>query len=216
MAIFTRTTGLLINKFDEFLDNVEVGLLVFREGIKSYVNGDMETFGRHLKKIGILEESADKLQREIENDMIVHSILPKHRVEVFRLLDKTDEIIDTTKHSLTEFSVELPHIPEDLKNDFLRLTEASASAGDALIPAIRTYFTTPYLVRDMLNKVYFFEDETDRLSIEIKTRVFQQMPELELARKAHLRYILHHIESISDQSQLVADLLTGMAIRVIM
>jgi uncharacterized protein Yka (UPF0111/DUF47 family) len=98
----------------------------------------------------------------------------------------------------------------------LRLTEASASAGDCLIPAIRTYFTTPYLVRDMLNKVYFFEDETDRLSIEIKTKVFQQMPELELARKAHLRYILHHIESISDKSQLVADLLTGMAIRVIM
>ena len=39
MAIFTRTTGLLINKFDEFLDNVEVGLLVFREGIKSYEIG---------------------------------------------------------------------------------------------------------------------------------------------------------------------------------
>ncbi len=216
MAIFKRTSGLLINKFDEFLDNVEVGLLVFREGIKSYLHGDMEALNRHLRKIEALEENADKLQREIENDMIVHSILPKERVEVFRLLDRTDEIIDTTKHSLTEFTVEVPDIPESLKADFIRLTEASASAGDELIPAIRTYFTTPYLVRDKLIKVYFFENETDRLSTEIKTRIFQQMPELDLARKAHLRYILHHIEGISDKAQAVADLLTAMAIKVIM
>lgn len=216
MALFTRTTGLLINKFDEFLDNVEVGLLVFREGIRSYMAGDMEAFRRHLRKVEDLEAAADKLQREIENDMIVHSILPKHRVEVFKLLDRTDEIIDTAKHSLTEWGVEMPEIPESLKPDFLRLTEASASAGDELIPAIRTYFTTPYLVRDKLIKVYFFEDETDKLSVEIKTKIFQQMPELELARKSHLRYVLHHIESISDKAQICADLLTGMAIRVIM
>lgn len=216
MALFTRTTGLLINKFDEFLDNVEVGLLVFREGIKSYLVGDMEGLTRHLRKIEALEENADKLQKEIENDMIVHSILPKDRVEVFKLLDRTDEIIDTTKHSLTEFYVEVPDIPDSLKNDFIRLVEVSANAGEELIPAIRTYFTTPYLVRDKLNKVYFFEDETDKLSIEIKVKVFQQMPELELARKAHLRYVLHHIESISDRAQDVADLLNGMAIKVIM
>ncbi|MBE0676909.1 MAG: DUF47 family protein [Bacteroidales bacterium] len=216
MALFTRTTGLLINKFDEFLDNVEVGLLVFREGIRSYMAGDMEAFRRHLRKVEDLEAAADKLQREIENDMIVHSILPKHRVEVFKLLDRTDEIIDTAKHSLTEWGVEMPEIPESLKPDFLRLTEASASAGDELIPAIRTYFTTPYLVRDKLTKVYFFEDETDKLSVEIKTKIFQHMPELDLARKSHLRYVLHHIESISDKAQICADLLTGMAIRVIM
>ncbi len=216
MAIFKRTSGMLINKFDEFLDNVEVGLLVFREGIKSYLHGDMDSLNRHLRKIEALEESADRLQREIENDMIIHSILPKERVEVFRLLDSTDEILDTTKHSLTEFVVEIPDIPDSLKDDVLRLTDASVSAGDELIPAIRTYFTTPYMVRDKLLKVYFFENETDRLSIEIKTRIFQQMPELELQRKAHLRYILHHIESISDRAQAVADLLNGMAIKVIM
>ncbi|MFO7573583.1 MAG: DUF47 family protein [Bacteroidales bacterium] len=216
MAIFKRTSGMLINKFDEFLDNVEVGLLVFREGIKSYLHDDMEALNRHLMKIEALEEGADKLQREIENDMIVHSILPKERVEVFKLLDQTDEIIDTTKHSLTEFVVEMPEIPGSLKDDFMRLTEVSVSAGEELIPAIRTYFTTPYLVRDKLIKVYFFENEADRLSTEIKTRIFQQMPELDLARKAHLRYILHHIERISDCAQTVADLLTGMAIKVIM
>lgn len=216
MPIFTNTTGLLINKFDEFLDNVEVGLLVFREGIKSFLQGDMEAFKRHLQKITDLEAGADKLKREIGNDLIVHSILPKQRVELFKLLEIIDEILNTTKHSLTEFKVEIPNIPDDLKKDFLRITEASANAGEELIPAIRTYFTTPYLVRDKLVKVYFFEDETDKLSIEIKTKIFQQMPELELARKSHLRYVLHHIESISDKAEDVADLLTSMAIRVIM
>jgi uncharacterized protein Yka (UPF0111/DUF47 family) len=41
------------------------------------------------------------------------------------------------------------------------------------------------------------------------------MPELDLAHKAHLRYILHHIENISDIAQKAADLLAAMAIKVI-
>jgi len=42
------------------------------------------------------------------------------------------------------------------------------------------------------------------------------MPELELAQKAHLRYIIHHIEKISDLAQKAADLLSAMAIKIIM
>jgi uncharacterized protein Yka (UPF0111/DUF47 family) len=41
------------------------------------------------------------------------------------------------------------------------------------------------------------------------------MPELDLAQKAHLRYIIHHIESVSDLAQKAADLLSGMAIKIL-
>ena len=216
MAVFTRTTKNLIIKIDEFIDNVDLGILVFREGIKSYLNKNMEDFERHLQKVDTLESNADKLQRSIENEMITHSILPQHRAEVFKLIDELDEIIDTVKSSLNEINIELPDIPSLLNNGFISLVETSANTAEELIPAARAYFRAPYTVREKLLKVYYFESETDKISRSIKKNIFQDMKELDLAHKAHLRHIIHHIENISDQAQKAADHLAGMAIRIIM
>src|SRR5664280_587887 len=105
MPVFTRTTRNLIIKIDEFFDDIDLGLLVFREGIKAYLEKDMDAFLRHLQKVDWLENNADRLQREIENEMITHSILPQHRSEVSTLIDELDEIIDALKSSLNEINI---------------------------------------------------------------------------------------------------------------
>lgn len=216
MALFTRTTKNLILKIDEFFDNIDLGLLVFREGIISYLNKDFEAFHRHIEKIESLESNADRLQRSIGNEMITHSILPQHRAEVSTLIDQMDEIIDTIKSSLNEFSIEMPEIPDVLRHDFENIMEASVSAGEELIPAARAYFKAPFTVREKLLRVYYFESEADKLSRSTRRVIFQEMNELDLAQKAHLRYIIHHIEKISDLAQGAADLLSIMAIKIIL
>jgi len=216
MALFTRTTKNLILKIDEFFDNIDIGLLVFREGVKAYIDKDMESFNRHVQKVEALEKSADMLQRSIENEMITHSILPQHRAEVTTLIDVLDEIIDSIKSTLNEFSIEMPDIPYSLKHNFISIMESSVCAGEELIPAARAYFKAPYTVREKLLKVYYFESETDKISRFTQRIVFQDMKELDLAHKAHLRYIIHHIEKISDTAQKAADLLSAMAIKIVM
>src|SRR4030042_2089197 len=215
MALFKRTTRDLIIRIDEFFDNVELGLLVVRESMKSYIDKDMEGFSRHLKKVDTLESNADKLQRSIENEMITHSTLPQHREEVTKLIDELDEILDTVKKSLNEFIIEMPEIPSALGKDIISLADSSVSAAEELIPAARAYFITPYTVREKLLKVYYFESETDKIALRIKKRIFQEMNEIDLAHKAHLRYIIHNIENISDMAQKAADRLAGMAIKII-
>lgn len=216
MPVFTRTTRNLIIKIEEFFDDIDLGLLVFREGIKAYLEKDMHSFERHLQKVDSLENNADRLQREIENEMITHSILPQHRSEVSALIDQLDEIIDAVKSSLNEINIELPDIPASLNKNFISITETSINAAEELIPAARAYFKAPYTVREKLLKVYYFESETDKLALGAKKIIFQEMKELDLAHKAHLRYIIHHIENISDLAQKAADLLSGMAIKIVM
>ena len=216
MAVFTRTTKNIILKIDEFFDNVDLGLLVFREGIRSYLDKDMDAFERHLQKVDSLESNADKLQRAIENEMITHSILPQHRAEVSTLIDQLDEIIDAVKSTLNEISIEVPEIPASLNKSIISLTETSVNSAEELMPAARAYFKAPYTVREKLLKVYYFESETDKISFQTKRVIFQEMNELDLAHKAHLRYIIHHIENISDLAQKAADLLSGMAIKIMM
>jgi len=216
MAVFTRTTRNLILKIEEFFDNIDLGLLVFREGVKAYLEKDMEAFNRHLEKAELLESNADKLQRSIENEMITHSILPQHRGEVSSLIDVLDEIIDTVKSTLNEFSIELPDIPASLNHNFISIMEASVSAGEELIPAARAYFKSPYTVREKLLKVYYYESETDKVSRGTARIIFQEMNDMDLAHKSHLRYIIQHIENISDNAQKAADLLSAMAIKTVM
>jgi len=216
MAVFTRTTKNLILKIDEFFDNIDLGLLVFREGVKAYLEKDMEAFNRHLLKIELLESNADKLQRSIENEMITHSILPQHRSEVSSLIDVLDEIIDTIKATINDFGIEMPDIPPSLNHNFISITEASVCAGEELMPAARAYFKSPYNVREKLLKVYYFESETDKVSRNTTKIIFQEMKELDLAQKSHLRYIIQHIENISDNAQKAADLLSAMAIKIVM
>ena len=181
MPVFTRTTKNLIIKIDEFFDDIDLGLLVFREGIKAYLDKDMDAFQRHLQKVDNLENNADRLQRAIENEMITHSILPQHRSEVSTLIDELDEIIDALKSSLNEINIEMPDIPSSLNKSLISLAETSVSAAEELIPAARAYFKAPYTVREKLLKVYYFESETDKLSCSIKKVIFQQMDELDLA-----------------------------------
>jgi hypothetical protein len=216
MAVFTRTTKNLILKIEEFFDNIDLGLLVFREGVKAYLEKDMEAFNRHLEKAELLESNADKLQRSIENEMITHSILPQHRGEVSSLIDVLDEIIDTVKSTLNEFSIEMPDIPASLNHNFISIMEASVSAGEELIPAARAYFKSPYTVREKLLKVYYYESETDKVSRGTARIIFQEMNDMDLAHKSHLRYIIQHIENISDNAQKAADLLSAMAIKTVM
>jgi uncharacterized protein len=216
MPVFTRTTKNLILKIDEFFDNIDLGLLVFREGIRAYLDKDTEAFERHLQKVDSLESNADKLQRAIENEMITHSILPQHRAEVSTLIDQLDEIIDAVKSTLNEISIEVPDIPPSLNKNIISLAETSINSAEELMPAARAYFKAPYTVREKLLKVYYFESETDKISFQTKKIIFQEMSELDLAHKAHLRYIIHHIENISDLAQKAADLLSGMAIKIMM
>ncbi len=213
MSLFTRATRELTVRIDDFFDTIEIGILIFKEGIKAYVKGDKEAFANHLARIDDLEAKADKLQRGIENDMIVHSVLPQQRSEMVTLLWQMDEIIDTAKKSLNEFYVEIPFIPPSLANDFISLAEVSGSAAEELIPAARAFFREPHLVREKLIKVYFYERETDKAGFQLKKKVFHEMDDLHLSNKAHIRYITHHIENISDAAQAAADLLGSMAIR---
>ena len=216
MAVFTRHTKKIIIKIDDFFDIVEEGLLIFKEGVRSYLQNDMISFESHLVRIDKLESRADQLQKEIENNMIIHTILPQHRAEVATLIEDIDDLIDTTKEILKQFDVEIPSIPEELHKDFISLTEVAVMAGEELIPAARLFFKEPHKVRNQLNKVYFYERECDNISNKIKKYIFHEMKSLDLSHKSHLRYFTHHIERLSDYAESVADLLSSMAIRVVM
>lgn len=198
---------------DDFLNTIDEGGLVFKEGVKNYLAGFREHFLENLKQLSTLENKADSSRRQVENILYTKSLMPQLRGDVMRLLEVMDNIIDLAKMSLFQFDVEVPHIPEALHTDLIKLTELSVASIESLIPAARDYFRAPEQVKDKIHRVFFYEKEADKLADAIKRKVFQNMPELSLSQKFHLRYFTLHIESLSDAAQQAAEMLSIMAIK---
>ncbi len=202
-----------IKQIDQFLDKVDEGNLIFKEGVRNYLNGNRESFLDNLRTISSLESDADILRRKIENTLYTQSLMPQLRGDIMRLLEELDNIIDLAKHNLFQFDVEVPYVPTELNQELIRLTELSVAAVESLIPAARSYFRDPDAIKENLHRVYLFEKEVDKMADSIKRKVFQEMQGLKLSEKFHLRYFTLHIESLSDKAQQAADLLNIMAIK---
>jgi predicted phosphate transport protein (TIGR00153 family) len=199
------------SKIDEFFDTVAEGALVFRAGVHSYLKGDSEAFGNAIVSIDKLESQADKLSREVEAHLYSHSLIPEHRGDVLGLLENTDNIIDTIKSCLGQFSVESPDVPEEYHEGYRKLAEAGCEAVEAVIVSARAFFKDVKSVKDNLYKVHHFEKEADGISDRLKRSIFNS--DMELAQKIHLRYFALNVEKVSDRAEEVADRLAIYAIK---
>lgn len=213
MAILFKTANKVISEINQFLDSIDRGALVFKQGVNNYLNKENSKFLKNIEDILDLETDADRRRKDIENEFYIHSLLPQFRGDVVALLEKLDDIIDTAKENLLQFDVENPKIPIELNNDFINLTNSSVLAVESVIPAARAYFNDVHTVKDKLHRVYYYEREADKLADHIKRRLFKELNNLHLSEKIHLRYFALHIERLSDAAQEVADLLTLMAIK---
>jgi predicted phosphate transport protein (TIGR00153 family) len=212
MAILFRSSKALQAAVDEYLDTISKGVLTFQMGVKNYLDQDETNFESHIKLIDELEGNADLLRRNIENDLYSHSLIPEHRGDVLGLLESIDNLIDTAKSTLIQFAVEQPYIPEVLSPEYKTLTDMSVASAEHIVKATRAFFKDVRMVGDYSHKVYFYEKEVDTISDRIKRNVFRR-EDLELCQKMHLRYFAHHIESLSDEAEKVADRLSIYTIK---
>ncbi len=214
MSLLYKNVKQLVFDIDIFIDTVEQGVLVFKEGVINYLNDEKTSFADKIVQIDKLEASADKLQRKIDDEFYRHSILPQNASDIEGMLDKIDEIIDISKDNLYQFDDELPYVPKELRHDYIRLVDTSVEAALNVFPAARAFFREPLKVKEMLAKVYFYEKEADKISRNIKRRLFHDMKDLQLSQKIHLRYFALHIETLSDKAERLADNLSILALKM--
>lgn len=210
MSLF-KSSRSIETKIDGFFDTVAEGSLVYRAGVRAYMEGNTTDFENAIVSIDKLESQADKLSKEVESNLYSHSLIPEHRGDVLGLLENSDNMIDTAKTCLYQFSVEQPSVPEEFHEGFTKLADAGCSAVEAVIVSARAFFKDVQSVKDNLYKVHHFEKEADGISDRLKRSVFAS--DLELAHKIHLRYFALNVDRVADRAEEVADRLAIYAIK---
>ncbi|MHB2150753.1 DUF47 domain-containing protein [Calditrichota bacterium LG25] len=211
MAILFKKTKLLEGQIEEYLDCVIQGALLFRQGVKYYLQNRMDDFEARLEDLDKLESRGDQLRRQIETSLYEHTLIPESRGDVLGLLESTDAVLNTMNETLMQFSVEIPEIIPELHQMYIELAEIATAAVEAMVLAIRSYFRDLTAVRDHINKVQFYENESDKIARKIKRIVFRK--DLRLSHKIHMRYFAYHIENIADEAEDVTDRLAIATIK---
>lgn len=209
-----KTSKSVALSVDEFFDKLDLGILNFKKGVTHYINGNTIEFEQNLVTLKSLEKEADAIQRKVENDFYLHSLMPNYASDILNLIEKVDDIIDRSKDLLSQFDVETPKIPESIKKDFLELTSLSSKSAENVVSASRTFFTSPDDVKDKIQKVLFYQREADVFSTNLKRKIFQELHVLRLSEKIHLRYFALHIEQISNNAKSVAHQLSSLVIKI--
>lgn len=202
-----------ISSLEKFFDLVDQALLVFQEGVKSYLHRDMNAITDNIQSIVKLENESVTLERQIEASLYRRSGFTSMRGDILRLMERIEHIVSTLNNDLFQFEIERPNIPSELNPDFFKLLELSSQAVANTVPACKAYFHSMDTVPDKVRRVYFYQKETDRQAKALKRKVFHEMNNLKLSEKVHLRYFALHIEQLSIAAAKVADQLSVMALR---
>ena len=211
MARLFSKTKELEAQIDAFLNAVSEGNLVFKDGVRYYLEQKPEQFDEQLEAVVTLEARADELRREVEVQLYSHSLIPEHRGDVLALLENMDDVIDKAKETLMQFSVENPAIPDELNYDYLDLVAKAVDAAEAVVLAAKAFFRDVAQTHDHLHKVYLFEKDADKISDRLKRHVFDL--NFDLSRKIQLRYFANSIDQVADRAEEVADRLRIYAIK---
>ncbi len=207
-----RRTKALETEIDTFLDKLSESGLLFKRAVQIYLDeGASAAFDEKLQAVNRLESEADKLRRSVITQLYTQTLIPESRGDVLGLLENLDSVLSQYEGALWGFSIEQPDIPPEFRADFALLCDQAVLAVESIVLASRAFFRNIEAVHDHMHKVMFYEKEADKVSTKLKRAIFGS--DLPLARKAHLRNFVEHIDNVADQSEDVADRLAIYTIK---
>ena len=206
-------TRFLEGLIDQFLDQISEGIILVEMGIKAYLSNDEDTdiCLEKLNQIIEIKRRCSELRRTIVTMLYTEMLLPDARGDVLRLLGSLFELLDEMGDNYQELMIVQPRRMPEFGQDFADLTNMAIRSVQAVVVAARTFFRMPAAVRDHINEVRVFEDETDKLAWRIKRRIFAAY--LSFEQRTQLREAAAMIDALADKAENIGDSLSIFAIK---
>lgn len=206
-----RQSRELEGEIDEYLDLIIQGGLLFRQGVKCYLEHRIDEFEDRLAALRATEQRADDLRRAIERKLYVHTLIPDARGDVLGLLEHADGVLNNVTATLLRFSVELPDLEDDLTPLFQDLADTAIATVESMVGGTRSYFRDLAAVRDHISRAQGYRVEANRIAERYTRTVFRR--DLRLSHKNQLRYFVSNTADIAEVAEDVCDRLAIATIK---
>jgi len=203
----------IVGDIEKYLENLDNAADIFELGINEYFQGNLERFEERAQEVQKLETENDRLRGRIKTTLYTDLLIPDARGDVLGLIETLDGVLGVAEHVVDQLSIEKPLVYDFLKDDFIRLTEATVKTVKELVVACRDFFRDPVKVKDSVAKIHFWEHEADKIEERIKRKAFEAEEITEFSRKVHMRYFAERISLFADEAEDVAERLEVYAIK---
>jgi len=201
----------VISLMDQHLKKVGECLDSMRKTIEDYLEGNIDSAKANGLKTHNLEGEADGLRRRIIEEFYKGAFLPALREGLIGLALAVDKIADRAESACDFIMLTRPDIPEELKEDFRKITVDSLAAFPPLREGKMNLFKDFSLSREKTIEVHEREGKVDDEEWKLNRRIFTS--ELPLSQKMLLRDVVWHIAEISDVIEDAADVLEILIIK---
>ena len=213
MKRFLKPTAVLEGEIDQYIHSVQKSALILYEGIRDYFQQDFELFEKRVDELRKLEDHAANLKRAIKTKLYKQMLIPESRGDVLGLLETLDDVIDSCKNTLLNFSIERPRIPSPLDEQFLRMADYTVRAVEEMVKGVTSYFTDISMTNEYINKVYFYEREVDKVEERIKRSIFSDHDVEKFSYRMHIRSFAESMAEITDTAESVCERLAISVIK---
>ena len=194
----------LEHEVEVYLNCINEVCSAFNLGVKSYLEGDQETFSKCLEATSQGEKKADEVLKNIKYHLYANTLYPDYQKDITLIFDQMDDVADISNQVLIQLSLEAPYIPVQVKPLFSELVDYSCKTSGELVNGARHLFKNRVMIEDHANKVYFYENEASRILERILTSVHQGDYLTELAYKRHVALFAMKILAVAEQAYKVA------------
>jgi uncharacterized protein Yka (UPF0111/DUF47 family) len=206
-------TRFLEGLIEEFLDKISEGVIVVELGIRAYLSPADTTLicEEKLQQVIEIKRRCSELRRTIVTMLYTEMLLPDARGDVLRLLGNLFELLDQMGDDYQELMIEQPGGLPEFAPALEELTTMAIRCVQAVVLAARTFFRNPAAVRDHINEVRLFEDETDTIALRIKRRIVSSG--LGFEQRSQLRALVATLDDLADKAENLGDDLSIFAIK---
>jgi predicted phosphate transport protein (TIGR00153 family) len=207
-----RTTRIVQSQIQEFLDAVSMAILAYQEGMIAYLKeGWQEKAEEKLLQISAYESRGDGLRSSIGMTLYTEMLLPDTSADILGVLSDLDHLLDRMKGHFTLLGIENPQFPNGCSETMIDFVSHACSGMEHTIAASRIYFRDPKGVHDLIHKIHYHEEETEKIAIRLLKIIFSGEDTLD--RKCQLRDHLLHIKRLADQADETGDALAIYAVK---
>ena len=154
----------IIADLDQFIDKMDECVLLYKNGIRNYLEGNSQAFADNIKGVMTIRESTTDLRRNIENSLYSYTLVSENRVDILQLLEHMDMIVGQLYKNLVQYEIEIPFFPSELNVEFLKLVELASLSVEITAQSIRNHFRSPQLLQENIHRIYYYEKEADKLA----------------------------------------------------
>lgn len=197
------------------LDTVEECINTGAKTLEIYLSGNIKEAKHLARSVRSIESQADLIRHEIRDKLYSGAYLPRVREDIYKLVESIDKVANAGEACCDFFSNQRPLIPDELKPQFLGISQESLGIVTSLKLAVTCFLKGECkmeVVREHSKEVGLQESVVDKKEWDLTKAIFIS-PALDFSHKIHLKQSLNTIAEVSDRAEDAADQLELVSLK---